>query len=153
MIINISVAVSRLIDECNIQTSLDLQAMRARGVETANAVYDDWVMTVENGEEVYYALQDICADMAFAMRTLLKTYSAGRDIISVDVDDAYVEANEGVILEGIMRKYLKHSLLAWWYANRDADLAEMNASKSAESLNNLFTQCLPRTATRVGHYF
>jgi hypothetical protein len=127
--------------------------MRARGVETANAVYDDWVMTVENGEEVYYALQDICADMAFAMRTLLKTYSAGRDIISVDVDDAYVEANEGVILEGIMRKYLKHSLLAWWYANRDADLAEMNASKSAESLNNLFTQCLPRTATRVGHYF
>lgn len=153
MIINISVAVSRLIDECNIQTSLDLQAMRARGVETANAVYDDWVMTVENGEEIYYALQDICADMAFAMRTLLKTYSAGRDVISIDVDDAYVEANEGVILEGIMRKYLKHSLLAWWYANRDADLAELNASKSAESLNNLFTQCLPRTATRVGHYF
>lgn len=153
MIINVSVAVSRLIDECNIQTSLDLQAMRARGVETANAVYDDWVITQENGEEVYYALQDICADMAFAMRTLLKTYSAGRDIISVDVDDAYVEANEGVILEGIMRKYLKHSLLAWWYTYRDADLAEVNVSKSAASLNNLFTQCLPRTATSVGHYF
>lgn len=153
MIINVSVAVPRLIDECNIQTSLDLQAMRARGVETANAVYDDWVMTEENGEEVYYALQDICADMAFVMRTLLKTYSAGRDVISIDVDDAHVEANEGAILEGMLRKYLKHSLLTWWYINRDATLAEVNANNARNAIDNLFTQCLPRTGIHMGHYF
>lgn len=153
MIINVSVAVSRLIDECNIQTSLDLQAMRARGVENANAVYDDWVMTEDDGEAVYYALQDKCADMAFALRTLLKTYSAGRDVISIDIDDAHVEANEGVILEGMLRKYFKHALLAWWYTNRDANLAEVNASKAVASLDNLFTQCLPRSGTSVGHYF
>ena len=58
MIVNVSVAVSRLIDECNIQTSLDLQAMRARGVEGADAVYDDWIITKDNGEQIYYALQD-----------------------------------------------------------------------------------------------
>jgi hypothetical protein len=153
MIINVSVAVSRLIDECNVQTSLDLQSMRARGVEAANAVYDDWVMTEDYGEAVYYVLQDICSDMAFAMRTLLKTYSAGRDIISVDIEDAHVEANEGVILEGLLRKYLKHSLLAWWYTNRDENLAGVNAANAEASLNNLFLQCIPRTGTSVGRYF
>ncbi len=153
MIINVSVAVSRLIDECNIQTSLDLQAMRARGVETANAVYDDWVMTEDDMEPIYYRLQDICTDMAFAMRTLLKSYSAGRDIISIDIDNAHMEANEGAILEGMLRKYLKYSLLSWWYTNRDAALAEANARSAVATLDSLFTQCLPRTGTSVGHYF
>lgn len=153
MIINVSVAVSRLIDECNIQTSLDLKAMRARGVEIANVVYDDWVITEDDGEAIYYALQDICSDMAFVMRTLLKTYSAGRDVISIDVDDAHVEANEGVILEGMLRKYLKHSLLAWWYTNRDADLATANATYAESAISNLFSQCLPRYGTSVGHHF
>jgi hypothetical protein len=153
MIINVSVAVSRLIDECNIQTSLDLQAMRARGVETANAAYDDWVMTEDDFEPIYYALQDICSNMAFALRTIIKTYSAGRDIISVDLENAYLEANEGAVLEGLMRQYLKRALLAWWYHYRDAELSTNNAQYSAEALNNLFTQCLPRTGRSVGSYF
>ena len=153
MIINVSVAVSRLIDECNIQTSLDLQAMRARGVETANAVYDDWVMTVENGEAIYYALQDICSNMAFALRTIIKSYSAGRDVISVDVENAKSEANESVVLVGLMRQYLKHALLAWWYHYRDAELSATHGQASAASLNNIFMQCIPSTGTSVGHYF
>lgn len=153
MIINVSVAVSRIVDECNIQTSLDLQAMRARGVETANAAYDDWVMTEDDAEPIYYALQDICSNMAFALRTIIKTYSAGRDVISVDIENAYLEANEGNVLEGLMRQYLKHSLLAWWYHYRDAELSTSNGQAAAASLNNLFTQCLPRTGTIVGRYF
>ena len=153
MIINVSVAVSRIVDECNIQTSLDLQGMRARGVETANAVYDDWVMTEDDVESIYYALQDICSNMAFALRTIVKAYSAGRDVISVDLENAYLEANEGNVLEGLMRQYLKHSLLAWWYHYRDAELSTSNGQAAAASLNNLFTQCLPRTGTTIGRYF
>lgn len=153
MIINVSVAVSRLIDECNIQTSLDLQAARSRGVEGADAVYDDWIITKENTEEIYYALQDICSDMAFNLRTIIRTYSAGRDVISVDVDDAHVEPNEGAVLEGLMRKYLKNALLAWWYHYRDAELSTMYGTASATAIDNLFTQCLPRTGTSVGRYF
>lgn len=153
MSINVSVTVSRIVDECNIQTSLDLQGMRARGVETANAVYDDWVMTEDDVESIYYALQDICSNMAFALRTIVKAYSAGRDVISVDLENAYLEANEGNILEGLMRQYLKHSLLAWWYHYRDAELSTSNGQAAAASLNNLFTQCLPRTGTTIGRYF
>ena len=153
MIINVSVAVSRIIDECNIQTSLDLQAMRVRGGETANAVYDDWVMTEDDFEPIYYALQDICSNMAFALRTIIKTYSAGRDVISVDLENAYLEANEGAVLEGIMRQYLKNALLAWWYHYRDAELSTMYGTASAASLDNLFTQCLPRVGTLTGRYF
>ena len=153
MIINVSVAVSRIIDECNIQTSLDLQAMRARGVEIANAVYNDWVMTEDNKTEVYYALQDVCSDMAFVLRTLLKNYSAGKDIVSIDIEDAHVEPNEGTILEAYMRKYLKHSILSWWYRNRDAELTRANAEAAAAAINQLFTQCLPRTGIHVGRYF
>ena len=153
MSINVSVTVSRIVDECNIQTSLDLQGMRARGVETANAVYDDWVMTEDDVESIYYALQDICSNMAFALRTIVKAYSAGRDVISVDLENAYLEANEGNVLEGLMRQYLKHSLLAWWYHYRDAELSTSNGQAAAASLNNLFTQCLPRTGTTIGRYF
>lgn len=153
MSINVSVTVSRIVDECNIQTSLDLQGMRARGVEIANAVYDDWVMTEDDAESIYYAMQDICSNMAFALRTIVKTYSAGRDVISVDLENAYLEANEGNILEGLMRQYLKHSLLAWWYHYRDAELSTSNGQAAAASLNNLFTQCLPRTGTTIGRYF
>ncbi len=153
MILNISVAVSRLIDECNIQTSLDLQAMRSRGVETSDVVYDDWIITRDNKEEIYYALQDICSDMAFNLRTIIRTYSAGRDIISVDVDDAHAEPNEGVVLEGLMRKYLKNALLSWWYHYRDAELSNAYGTSAGVSLNNLFVQCIPRTAVSVGHYF
>lgn len=153
MIINVSVAVDRIISECNIQTSLDLQSMRVQGGDAVNALYDDWVLTEHNGEEIYYALQDICADMAFVMRTLLHTYSAGRDVISIDVEDSHVEANEGVILEGMLRKYLKHSLLAWWYTVRNTDLATTNSAMAESALSNLFTQCLPRVGTNVGRYF
>ena len=153
MSINVSVTVSRIVDECNIQTSLDLQGMRARGVETANAVYDDWVMTEDDAESIYYALQDICSNMAFALRTIVKAYSAGRDVISVDLENAYLEANEGNILEGLMRQYLKHSLLAWWYHYRDVELSNTYGQAAAASLNNLFTQCLPRTGTTEGRYF
>ena len=107
MIVNVSVSVSRLIDECNIQTSLDLQAMRSRGVEGADAVYDDWIITKDNDEQIYYALQDICSDVAFHLRTIIHTYSAGRDVISMDIEDAHVEPNEGTVLDGMMRKMLK----------------------------------------------
>lgn len=153
MIINVSVAVSRLIDECNIQTSLDLQAMRARGVEGADAVYDDWIITKDNGEQIYYALQDICSDVAFHLRTIIRTYSAGRDVISMDIEDAHVEPDEGTVLDGMMRKMLKYSLLAWWYHYRDAELSQKYGMEAETSLNNLFIQCLPRTGTSVGRYF
>lgn len=153
MIINLSVAVDRIINECNIQTSHDLQAMRVQAGDAVNAIYDDWVLTEHNREEIYYAMQDICADMAFVMRTLLHTYSAGRDVISVDLENASVEANEGAVLEGMLRKYLKHSLLAWWYTARNTDLAAVNSSMAESALSNLFTQCLPRVSTSVGRYF
>lgn len=153
MIINVSVAVSRIIDECNIQTSLDLQAMKVRDAQAANAVYDDWVMTEYDQEPIYYALQDICSDMAFALRTIIKTYSAGRDVISVDLDNASVEANESSVLESLMRKYLKHALLAWWYHYRNAELSTMHGEVASANLNNIFTSCIPRTGTIVGRYF
>ena len=50
MVIDITLSTKRILDECQMQTSLDLQAMRARGVETADAVYDDWVIVEENEE-------------------------------------------------------------------------------------------------------
>lgn len=153
MIVNVSVAVSRLIDECNIQTSLDLQAMRSRGVEGVDGVYDDWIMTKGNGEQVYYALQDICTDVAFNLRTIIRTYSAGRDVISMDVEDAHVEPNEGVVLDGMLRKMLKNALLAWWYHFRDAELSQRYATEAETSLNKFFIQCLPRTGSSVGRYF
>lgn len=153
MIINVSVAVSRIIDECNIQTSLDLQAMRAKGVETANAIYDDWVMTEDDREPIYYALQDICTDMAFSLRTIIKTYSAGRDVISVDLDNTTTEANEGNVLEGLMRQYLKYALLSWWYHYRDAELSARYGEVAAGSLNNIFNNCIAFTGTLVGHHY
>lgn len=153
MIVKLSVATSRLIEECKIQTSLDFQAMRSRGVENVDAVYDDWIITDEDDEEIYYALQDICTDMAFSLRTLIKTYSAGKDIITIDIVSNKEEISLIVVLEGIMRKYLKYSILAWWYKYRDDSLYTSNATEASTALNNLFSQCVPRTGRIIPRYF
>lgn len=153
MVISVSIAVSRIIEECNIQTSLDLQAMRSRGVEGADAVYDDWVLTQDNATEVYYALQEHCADMAFYLRTLLLFHSAGRDVISLDIANYRNEPNEQSVVETMVRSYLKYRVLGWWYTNRDADLASFYTNKAATAIENLFSQCMPRSATAIGSYF
>lgn len=153
MTLNIWIKTQRLIEDCNMQTSLDLQAMRARGVETANAVYDDWVMTKENMPQISYILQDICANMAFALRTILQSYNISSNGISVDIENANAIDEDTTVVEGLLRQYIKCSLLAWWYHYRDAELSKMHAESAAVTLDNLFTQCIPRTGISVGRYF
>ena len=153
MIHTINIAVSRVIDECNIQTSLDLQAMRARGVEAANVVYDDWVLTEDNSTEVYYSMQEFCADMVFALRTLIASHSAGKDIISVDIRNYQGEDLNANTIETLIRQYLKYRNLSWWYQYRDADLSVGYGNKANAALNNIFTQCMPRSGTACGRYF
>jgi hypothetical protein len=153
MIINVSVAVSRLIDECNIQTSLDLQAMRARGVETANAVYDDWVMHEDVFPLIYPLMGEYAADMALVLRTMVESYDVDtEDQIRYTLniaDDMKIPAtanNEAM-------SYFKYKVLAWWYQYRDAELSVVYANKAEVALNNVFMLCIPRTGTSIGRYF
>lgn len=153
MIINVSVAVDRIIEECNIQTSLDFQAMRVQTGDAVNALYDDWIMTEDYSEPIYYALQDICSNMSVELRTIIKTYSAGREVISIDVEDSFADANASDVLEGLLRQYLKFSLLAWWYLYRNAELSARYSESAATAINNIFTSCIPRVGTIMGRYF
>ena len=153
MIVSVNITVPNIVDECNMQTSLDLQAMRARGVETANAVYDDWVMTEDDMKAITYALRDITSNMAFALRTIIKAYTLRGDVISVDLENDYAEEGEETTLYNLVSKYMRHSLLAWWYHYRDAELSTRNEEAANVTLNNIFTQCLPRTGSTIGRYF
>lgn len=151
MIIDITLSTKRILEECQMQTSIDLQAMRARGVETADAIYDDWVIVEENEEQMYFLLQELGADLYHYLHTLLSSYSAGRDVILVSIDSAHNVVGE--VLESMLRQFFKYGYLALWYANRDASLAETNKVKSVEAANKVFDYCIPRTGTHRGRHF
>ena len=60
----INIPVHQTLEECTNQTSFDLMAMRARGVEASNVVYDDWVMTTDVYPLIFPLLEEYAADMS-----------------------------------------------------------------------------------------
>lgn len=153
MIISLSISTPRLLLECQEQTSHDFRAMRLANPDTADALYDDFVMTEENAVDLIFPVEEFGADMAHALRTLLRSYSAGRDIIYIDIDCANEMVGTANICESHLRQYYKYRILAWWYTSRNADLATLNAEKASAALDNLFTHCVPRTGTILPRYF
>lgn len=151
MTIDITLSTKRILEECQMQTSIDLQAMRARGVEGADAIYDDWVIVEENEEQMYFALQELGADLYHYLHNLLTSYGAGRDVILISINSAHSVVAE--VLESMLRQFFKYGYLALWYANRDASLAEANKAKSMEAAYKVFDYCVPRTGTHRGRYF
>lgn len=150
---NINVPVQQMLEECTKQTSFDLMSMRARGVETADAVYDDWVMTGDVYPLIYPLLEEYAADMSFILRTMVETYE-------VDTEDhiSYVlniskEMEDTSAVDHEAMAYFKYRVLAWWYHYRDAELSTSYATKAEAALNNVFTLCIPRTGTLVGRHY
>lgn len=153
MTIRIQTTKERVIAECNIQTSFDLQAMRVRE-ERANDVYDDWVMDAENKDEIDLALEDICADMAFALRTVIPAYETTDNdiIINVTSNDVDLEKASGAIRRATLQ-HIKMALLAWWYHFRAPELSNTYGAKAADSLNKLFSLCISHSGRTIGSYF
>lgn len=153
MILSISISTPRLLTECVEQTSYDFKAMRFSNPETADAVYDDYVMTGDDAAGILFPLEEFGADMAHALRTMLTTISAGKDIIFVEIDCANESAGSAYAVESFLRQCYKYRLLTWWYTSRDANLATLYADRANTALNNLFTHCVPHTGTSIPHYF
>jgi hypothetical protein len=153
MIVNTSISTLRLLTECKEQTSLDFQALRVKNAESMDALYDDFVINDSNKVDLYAPIQEFGADMAHALRTLLKSYSAGRDIICVEVECANDTPGMQDICESLLRKYFKYSILSWWYTSREEALAAVNAQKAAQALDDIFRMCVPRSGTRTMIYF
>lgn len=143
---------SQMFEDCIDQTSLDLMSLRARGVETANAVYDDWVLTEDSFVIVGPMLQEFAADMAFVLRTLVESY-----IVSATGIEVNLTLSEGVSVSAAAEReataYFKYRVLMWWYHYRDAELSAMYGTKAEVALNNVFTLCIPRTGTLIGRHY
>jgi len=153
MIINLSISTERILRECITQTSLDIQAMRAQGVETADIVYDDWIMNEANAPELYSPIQDACADLYHVLRTLIAKYSAGRDIISIDIMSYNYRDGKCRVLENMLLQYLKNKILWWWYRYRNTALSQLNLSLANEALDNMFHECIKSKGRTIGRYF
>lgn len=149
----IEIPVNQTLEECADQTSIDLMSMRARGVETSNAVYDDWVITKDMFPIIYPMLDEYAADMAFMLRTMVESYDVDKEDhiqYTVNVSDD-VQVTPSIDRE--TKAYFKGKILAWWYQYRDADLSVFYANKAEAALNNVFMLCIPRTGTSIGRYF
>lgn len=153
MIIAVSISSSRILHECKDQTSHDLQAMRSRGAEGTETIYDDWVITDDNYDDIYFPLQEAGADLYHGLRTLLRSFSSGKDIIRIEIDCARENAYSQEILESLVRQYFKFRLLGWWYTYRDADLANTYLTRANNVVNDIFGHCVPRTGTLQQRYF
>lgn len=153
MIYSVSVSTERVLDECIAQTSHDLKSMRTRGVDTADGVYNDWVMTRYDSVDLYSQLQESGSDLFNILRTFIVTYSAGQDTITYSVDIKYPKLDVDAPLNDHTLSYLKYSALAWWYQYRDVELSKMYEAKAIKASDAIFTLCMPRTGTIHGRYF
>lgn len=149
----INIPVHQTLNECANQTSFDLMAMRARGVETSNVVYDDWVMTTDVYPLIFPLLKEYAADMAFVLRTMVESYEVDtEDHIQYTVD-VVEDVKDNTSINHEAKAYFKYKVLAWWYQYRDADLSVTYANKAEVALNNVFMLCIPRTGTITSRYF
>ena len=149
----VNISVQQMLEECTKQISFDLMSMRARGIETADAVYDDWVMTTDVYPLVFPLLQEYAADMSFILRTMVDAYDidmAGNICYTLNISKD-ITLTSAVDHEAMA--YFKYRVLAWWYHYRDAELSAMYGTKAEVALNNLFTLCIPRTGTLIGRHY
>lgn len=153
MTLSVSISTPRLLTECTEQTSHDFKAMRLSNPDTTDALYDDFVMTDDIAADLIFPIEEFGADMAHALRTLMKMFSAGRDVIYMDIDCANESAGSAYIAESFVRQYYKYRILAWWYTSRDTNLATLYTEKAGAALDNLFTHCMPHSGTSIPHYF
>ncbi len=153
MIINLSISTERIMRECIVQTSLDIQAMRSQGIEAADIVYDDWVMNETNAPELYSPLQDAGANLYHVLRTLIVALSTGRDIISIDIMTYNYRDGKCRVMENTLLQYFKHKILWWWYQYRNAELSQSHLVLSNEALDRLFHECIKSKGRTVGRYF
>lgn len=149
----IEIPVQQTLEECAKQTSFDLQSLRARGVETANAVYDDWVMHEDVFPLIYPLMGEYAADMALVLRTMVESYEVdteGHIQYTLNIAD---DMKIPTTTDHEAMSFFKYKVLAWWYQYRDAELSVVYANKAEVALNNVFMLCIPRTGTSIGRYF
>lgn len=148
----IEFTIQSVIEACVDQTSLDLQSMRVRDVEDVNGKYDDWVMTHEVLPIVAPIFEEVAADMAFALRSMVEKFEVDMEDavqFTLNVEGAGVPTTAG----NMTMQYFKYRVLAWWYQYRDADLSAAYMAKAEVSLNNVFMLCIPHSGTSIGRYF
>lgn len=152
MNIEIILSEDTVFEGCLNQTSIDFQSMRVRNTDTANAVYDDWVMTKGIFPVVRPMLSLFVADIAVRLHTIVNGYSTEDKQITLKltVPDGFKaqSATEQKLLE-----YLRNRILSWWYQYRDETLSEKYAEKANVAVDGVFNLCIVHSGVIIGRYF
>ena len=156
MELNFTISTERILKECIAQTSLDLQAIRARGNElsaAADAIYADWTMNEDNRPEIYTPLEGIGAKLCRRLKRHILGYSHGVDVTSIQLCVTKVFNGIDAVIDSAILHFYKYSLLAWWYSYRDPSLATFYQESADAVLNDLEDSVLPQKSKIIPHYF
>lgn len=151
-----NIATQRILRECITQTSLDLQAIRARGSElsaVADAIYVDWTMNEDNLPEIYTPLEGIGASLCKKLRNYIVGYASGVDITTIQLNVPNVYNGIDAVIDSALLHYYKYSLLEWWYSYRDADLSLYYRDLTNQAFEDIYSNVVPRCGKIIPHYF
>lgn len=149
--IYIKVSTNLVLKQCIEQSSQDFQAVRTRS-ESANSIYEDWVMNENHGVDIFSQMQYIAAELYRKIAQYVDSFSPSKDVISYDILPENCNANS-TSLNIVTQQYFCNKLLAWWYQYRDADLASLYETRGNICADNIFSECLPRTGRLTPRYF
>lgn len=140
MIHCIRFSIQSLFEDCMKQVAVDFSATRTANPEAADAIYEDYALTEDKMNEFRMALRDELAQLALLLRSNITAFSDEDDTLhwNISLDD---KEKFGSLLDTLFRTYLKHRMLAWWFANRSDRLYAYYIGEAAETktkINNFF---------------
>lgn len=156
MELSFTISTERVLRECIAQTSLDLQAIRARGNElsaAADTIYTDWTMNEDNRPEIYTPLEGIGAKLCQRLKRYILGYSYGLDVTSIQLCVSNIFNGVDAVLESALLHFYKYSLLSWWYTYRDSSLASFYQEAADGVLRDIEDSVFPQKSRIIPHYF
>ena len=133
------------------QSAQDFRAMRSRagaeGAAAIDSIYEDFALTKDDFTALNEELPSIVANMCNRFHGYVTQYYVADEQVCIYVNiDNCKSSNSSV--EDFAKKVIVHSLLAWWYDVRLAELANVYRDKAAQGLSQLMSIVIPTFGRR-----
>lgn len=151
MIENVKFTVSRLLEECISQTSIDFSALRVGQPEAADASYMDYVLTKDKATEFNEALNIECALFASACTGNIRSFEGG-EILHWEFEVGDNSKHTGVLCPMVFA-YLKYKMLVWWFTGRNEKLQLYYAERAERAKNSIDNITGGGLSGRILRYF
>lgn len=143
---------SEIFGECVAQTSVDFTALRVGNPQSADAVYEDYVLSPDMRPEAMTEIESLKA----AIDLQLSDYIGRSDFDGERIYYVFCVRNDRLpcaALKRLLQDWFKGGVLAWWYAGRNEALQARYAAGIEALVQQILGWMAPRWMDRRGRWF